>query len=119
MKPTRCPAARRIAVRHAPVEPLPFVPAINAPFRPRSGPPRRSRIARVRAVPSFIAKRPCFEMKSRASWYVKALPSGGDGCDPIEVGVHRDGARQAGAPRMRVLVIPVMDHVAGHLSAIS
>src|SRR5438094_3961250 len=70
MKPTRCPAARRIAVRHAPVEPLPFVPAINAPFRPRSGAPRRSRIARVRSVPSFIAKRPCFEMKSSASWYV-------------------------------------------------
>src|SRR5207302_11245520 len=70
MKPTRGPAARRIAVRHAPVEPLPFVPAINAPFRPRSGAPRRSRIARVRSVPSFIAKRPCFEMKSSASWYV-------------------------------------------------
>src|SRR5438309_1976354 len=49
---------------------------VSAPLRlcalvgPRSGAPRRSRIARVRSVPSFIAMRPCFEMKSSASWYV-------------------------------------------------
>src|SRR5437773_1716638 len=80
MKPTLCPAARRIEVRQAPVEPLPLVPAISAPLSFRSGAPRRSRMARVRSVPSFIAKRPCLERKSRASGYVKrSARSGLDG----------------------------------------
>src|SRR5437879_10209246 len=40
---------------------------MSAPFNCLSGAPMWSRRARVRSVPSFIAKRPCREMKSRAS----------------------------------------------------
>ena len=73
MKPTLWPAAVRIELRHTPVEPLPLVPAISAPLSCLSGAPTWSRRARVRSVPSFIAKRPWLEMKSSASSYVNDL----------------------------------------------
>src|SRR5437763_14211561 len=89
MKPTSWPAARRIALRHAPVEPLPLVPAMSAPFSFRSGPPMWSSRARVRSVPSFIAKRPCREMKSSASWYVNDSRAPADLCLQGVLDEHR------------------------------
>src|SRR5579859_3193617 len=72
MKPTACPSSLRIEAMQAPVDPLPLVPAISTPFIPRSIAPRRSRIARVRSVPSFMPKRPSLDMWSRVSRYVIA-----------------------------------------------
>src|SRR5438105_5541084 len=108
MKPTLRPEARRIDVRHEPVDPLPLVPAISAPVKRRSGAPRRSSNALVRSVPSFIAKRPCCDMKSSASWYVTAQRSVGYGLDRVEVGVHPDRIRDTqpgGAEKGRVSAV--------------
>src|SRR5579864_1749674 len=80
--------------RHAPVDPLPFVPAMSTPVMRRSGLPSRSRIAVVRSVPSFIAKRPCFEMYSSASSYL-TRDSGGHCLDRAELPIEDQVARHA------------------------